>query len=276
MVGQASLTEQMSLAQLSSQLALNEVVAGVVWVGTTGTDRLAAHSDYDVLLFMRQMPVPLHVLLTTVGGVLTDVIFSELAVIDRILMCDDLSELTAMDGNVMFWLGNGRIVHDAEGRIQQAQSRLQSESWATAVDPREAYQTQHKINYNWLQTRRMLTADNKVYDTAVDMRLLYMLSELMVGYFTVRGLRWNGEKSAVRYWRVHDPQFLALFKQCLSEAKRHQKFALYEALARLALAPVGGLWSEPATSVSLAGEWSIDDVATAVAFWQSLIKNETN
>lgn len=262
MIQQPSLTEQMSLDSLSARLAANDVAAGVVWIGSTGSEQQTAHSDYDILLFMRQMPVPLHVVFTTVAGVLTDVIFSNLSVVDRVLTGDDLSELTTRDGNVMFWLTHGRIFHDADGRVQQAQSRLQTESWTTAVNPGEMYQTWHKVNYNWRQTRRMLAAEDVVYDTAVDLRLLYMLSELTVGYFTVRNMHWDGDKSAVRCWQAHDPPFLALFQQCLVEADRRQKFALYEQLAQLTLAPVGGLGSEPTTSIALSGEWSMDDVET--------------
>ncbi len=45
--------------------------------------------------------------------------------------------------------------------------------------PREAYRYWFRINYNRLQTRRMLESTDQTYLLAVDARLLYMVSEVL-------------------------------------------------------------------------------------------------
>ena len=89
---------------VTARLATHEAVEGVVWVGSTGTEQLTDASDYDILLFLNEMPVPLHVVFTTIDDVLTDVIFADVDALDRILSSQDLSALSAKDGNVMNWL----------------------------------------------------------------------------------------------------------------------------------------------------------------------------
>mgnify|MGYP001040812484 FL=1 len=43
-------------------------------------------------------------------------------------------------------------------------------------------------------------SSDPIYLEAFDLRLLYQLSDLMVDYFAVRGLPYQGEKTAIRYW----------------------------------------------------------------------------
>ena len=164
---------------------------------------------------------------------------------------------------------NGRLQHDQNGRLQQAQSRLQNEPYAETIPVVESVKQWQSINYNWLQTKRMMKSNDPVYETAVEMRLQYMVSDLWVAYFHVRQMRWDGEKTAVKFWQQHDPTFLILFQKYLVANNHTDRFALYEQLAQQTLAPVGGLWSEPATSVSLANGEGIQQ-QTALDFWHSL------
>ncbi|MCP4425377.1 MAG: hypothetical protein GY803_12850 [Chloroflexi bacterium] len=143
-----SITNEMTLSEVTTRLAAHDVVEGVALIGSTGQEALTEHSDYDILLFMASLPVPLHVLFTTVGGVLTDVVFAEIGVLDRILTTINLPILSAQEGAIMHWLADGRIVYDRNGRLRQAQSRLQTESWNDAIDQAEALSVWQKINYN--------------------------------------------------------------------------------------------------------------------------------
>lgn len=267
-----SLTHERALTQVSAQLAAHAAVTAVLHVGSTGAGRLSDHSDYDLLLFCRSLPVPLHVLFTTIDGTLTDVIFQETAVLTTIQTAPDLSALSQTIGDVMAWLRDGRIVHDGDGAATAAQQRLRQETWRQTIPETAAYQAWQKINYNWQQTRRMLAADDAVYRTAVGMRLLYMVADLYVAYFHVRGMGWRGEKEAVRYWQQHDPEFLELLHDFVAQTAVAAQFKLYQRLAAHTLAPVGGLWTEPITTVTLhpaaAGETAERDAA--FAFWQEL------
>ena len=119
----------------------------------------------------------------------------------------------------------------------------------------------------------MLASDDPVYLMAVDIRLLYSLPEVFVGYSRARDLPWRGEKELIRYLQRHDPRFLDIFRQCIAETDRERKVVLYEQAAALALAPVGGLWPQEATAVQLqsGAAWQSDAVESALAFWERLV-----
>ena len=121
----------------------------------------------------------------------------------------------------------------------------------------------------------MLASNDHDYAAALDARLLYSLIDAFSGYFATRGLPWQGEKASVRYLREHDPAFLALFQQALSEPDRHAKFALYEQLCERAAAPAGDLWPDGATSAHLRDPTAASPEihAKATAFIASLFED---
>jgi hypothetical protein len=268
-----SQTDTLTLDEVVARLVRHEVVRGIVLVGSTGGGGVTAVSDYDLLLILSQMPVPLHVLLTTIDGRLADIIFSDEAFIEQLLARDEIVPDEVVTASKLNWLGNGRIVYDADGRLAQAQAKIAEGTWQEAVSEPAIYRVWQGIQYNYLQTKRMLLSEDTVYGTAVDLRLTYMLADVWLGYFTVRRLPWRGEKEAVRYWQVHDPHFLALFQQYQITTERREKFDLYWQMAQQALEPVGGLQDEALVLVALAGAWEMGDVETAVNFWCELLAN---
>ena len=116
-------------------------------------------------------------------------------------------------------------------------------------------------------------SDAPVYQTAVDLRLLYALSDLMVVHFRFRKLLWRGEKAAIRYWQCNDPAYFDTFVQRLGVSDREQKFRLYERLATLAAAPAGGIWEDGTTAMSFTPESELRGgmIEDSLEFWESLI-----
>jgi hypothetical protein len=216
-------------------------------------------------------------IVTTVDHRLGEIYFTPAAEIDAILAAGDLATLARdhlrLGGTLLAWLQHGQIVFDRSQRLRRAQERLASGSWHTPAGVARHYAAWFSINYNVRQTRRMLAADDPVYDMAVDLRLLYTLFDLWTAYFRVRDLAPQGEKKEIRYLAAHDPPYLELFRRCLAEPDRHRKFDLYAQLAQQTLAPVGDLWPEHDTAVQLRAE--VEPAPTAVAdalrFWNELL-----
>ncbi len=71
----------------------------------------------------------------------------------------------------------------------------------------------------------------------------------MTAYFILRGLRWEGEKSAVAYLQKHDPDYSELFFRALRETQLENKFNFYTALVERTMSGFGGLWDENEGSV---------------------------
>lgn len=265
-------TDALTLDEVIGRLARQEEVVGIVLLGSTAKAALTADSDYDLLLILEQLAVPLHVVFTTIDGRLADVIFSDRRFIDHILRDDALEPESAAAGNLMNWLQKGQVVYDHTGQIGLAQAKIQEGVWLLPPDQKAVYNVWKGIHYNYHQTRRMLAAADPVYQTAVDLRLTYMLADVWFGYFTVRQLPWEGEKKAVRYWQSHDPDYLAVFQSYLVTTERQERFALYTQLAQRTLEPIGGLIHTPATLVTLPGDdWAVTDIKTAFDFWHDLL-----
>ena len=274
----AASTNGMTLDATIARLADHPAVAGLLLMGTTGTEALTPASDYDLLLILDQPDASLGMVQTWIDGRLTEIYCtprSALArIVENIASWPDRSE----EGAIVRWLREGRIAHDRAGRLRQAQERARA-----APPPRHAYDAQiyaawRSIGYNVAQSKRYLASDDPVAWEAVDWRLLHGIAEIQNHYFTVRRLPWRGEKPAIRYLTEHDPDFLALLRRCLAEPDRRRRFALYEDLARHALAPVGDLWQAGTTVVSpgpgfgaTADDAAIGTVESALASWQGLL-----
>lgn len=264
----------LTLDAILARLTQRTVVEGVVLIGSTGTPALTPSSDYDLIVVLSEMPAPLHVALTTIDARLTDVIFFSLAAIERILSQERLADpVDTLEGKLIRWLQVGQIAFDRAGLLGAAQRKVQSGEWLRPAGEGEIYASWFGVNYNVQQTRRMLSSPDPVYLWAVDFRLLYQLSDLWGSYFRVRRLPWDGEKGAIRYLQAHDPEYLDLFRACLAESDRARKVQIYEQLAALTLAPVGGLWPDGATAIQLAigADGELPPGAAALAFWESLV-----
>ncbi len=266
-------TVDIPLAVVVARLAARPEVDGLVAIGSTARAALTAASDYDLIVVLNAAPVALNVAVTVVAQRLTDIIF---------VRADELAALrgpaergvAAQWGAAQLrrWLRAGEILFDRAGALQAAQANALATAEAAGSDA-ERYGAWFSVNYNRLQTRRMLGVDDPVYQTAVDLRLLFSLHDVWRYYFVARGLAVYGEKEQARHLAAHDPGFLSLFQQCLAETGRAAKFGLYEQLAAVAVAPLGGLWESDVTAVmpSAGAAWEADTAARALDFWQRLV-----
>lgn len=266
-------TATLSLDEVVQRLRRHATVAGLVLIGSTAGAAFTPASDYDLVVMLSHMPVPLHVGLTYIDHRLTDVLFVSSIQVDAITAATAPLDGEAWVGRLARWLLAGQIVFDRTGQLRQAQAKVQQGTWITPLTPIDAYGAWFGVNYNLTQTRRLLGSEDPVYLLAADLRMgLYGLSDVVFSYFRVRQLRWEGDKAAIRYLQTHDPAYWALLQRFLYAGERQHKFQLYEQLAAHTLAPVGGVWSEEITAL-----W-FDPPPTAstmvehgLDFWQQLL-----
>jgi hypothetical protein len=269
----------MTLEEVIGRLARRPVVDGLLTIGSTGRAALTPISDYDLIVILSSMPVPLHVGLTVIDGRLADLIFVATASIDEIADADTGPvDPDTWHGRISRWLGTGTVVFDRSGRLGRAQERVKARPWLAPTSAGTLHATWFRVYYDLHQTLRLSASADPVHRTTVDLRLLFGLHAVWVGYFTVRGLLWEGDKEAVRYLEGHDPAYLARFRQCLAAGDREERLRLYTDLVDLAMAPVGERWEAGATSIVLArvGETGSDAIESALAFWRGLLADESS
>jgi predicted nucleotidyltransferase len=263
----------MTLEEVIARFAERETVDGIIIVGSASENKLSSASDFDLVIVLAEMPAPLHVGLTYIDQRLADIIFFTVAEVDQVLSLAEPVDAEEWVGWLIRWLQVGRIAFDRTGRLQRAQRKVLAGQWLSPASESRIYQAWFRINYNVKHNRRMLTSDDPVYQQALDMRLLYSIAELFVGYFDLRRLLWEGEKAAIRYLAANDREYLDLFQRCLTETDRARKAQLYEQLAALTTAPVGGLWPDGATAINFKPEARLqpDMLEAALQFWESLV-----
>jgi len=265
----------MTRKELTTRLRQSTLVDGMAAMGSAGEDRLNPASDYDLLIVLVDKPLPITGGVTYVEGRFADIIFTT---------SEDIARLTrtghnaipqgSLEGTIVTWMETARIEFDKSGCLTCLQKRAREGLQLRPPSEGEKLSRLDKASYNLAHTKRMLASDDPVYHAAVDLRLLYQLSDLMVDYFLVRGLLWPGEKEAIRYWNLSDRGYLELFMKCLKEKDRARQVGYYEELAGMTMAPVGTLWKTGATQFRLSpdSEMTQEKLESAEAFWESLLK----
>lgn len=263
-----------TLEELLARLRRSQAVDAVAIIGSAAEGNLNATSDYDLLIVLKEPPVPLAGGVTYLDGRLTDIVFAVPEDIERLnaAAAEEIS-MYGIQGSIVRWMPTARIEFDSSGGLSRLQEKAKAGMQLRPLDKGEIYSRYDRAGYNLAHTKRMLASGDPVQQTAIDMRLLYQLADLMVDYFQVRGLPWQGEKKAVSYWKSQDPDYLSLFVKCLDERDRARKVSLYDELAQVTMAPVGVLWTTGDTRFRLEpdSEATSQKRAAAEAFWQSLL-----
>lgn len=276
-----SKTTNMSLGEVITRLASSPKVEGVLFMGTTGTSAMTPTSDYDLLLVLSREDSRLRMVTTWIDDRLSEVYCTTLRTIERIARhpapWPDLSE----EGSVPRWLLSGRIAHDRSGRLGRLQAIAAEAPTPLLSLEQDIYEAWRKIGYNVAHLQRYLASDDPHSQLAVDLRLLYSVDEVKAHYFTVRRLPWRGEKLAIHYWTENDPVYRDRLGQFFAEIDRRKRVEIYVDLARLTLAPVGGLWESGSTIVAVGAPYGSDEeswlTATtndALKFWHRLVDVE--
>ncbi len=266
-------TANMTLDEVLSLLSRHPLVDGLVTVGSTGRVTFTPTSDYDLLVVLAETLVPLHVGITYIDHRLTDLLFATTAQIRQILAAEAPLDGEAWEGRVARWLVDGQVVFDRSGIIRQAQAKVGDSNWIRPLADIDAYGAWIGVNYNLLHTRRLMQSDDPVHRHAAEIRMsMYGVSNVLLSYFRLRKLLWEGDKAAIRYLMAHDPSYFELLQHFVRESDPYRKFAAYERVAEATFAQCSSLWQGEPTVLwndSLPASW--ETVAQGLAFWEDLL-----
>ena len=267
-----STTDRSSFHAILSRLSHHRAVDGLIVIGSARSGSLSASSDYDLVVVLSEMPVPLHVGVTTIDGRFSDIIFCTTAHVQEVLETDKPLSVSTWEGRLIGWLQEGELVFDRRGHLQQSQDKVNNGNWLQDQNDLGAAPW-NGVNYNLAVLRRYLRSDDPLYLKTADIRMmLYGPSDLFFNYFAARNIHWSGEKDAIRYLEQHDPAYLDLYLCFLAERERWTKFELYEKLAALTIEPVGSLWQNGDTIMMLtAAKVTPALEQQALDFWEELV-----
>ena len=263
----------LTLEEVISKLASHRDVDGIVIFGSAGAERITSASDYDLVIVLADESVPIGFGTTYVSGRLTDLMFFTVAEIEQVMSLNEPVDTDERLGQLIRWLKEGQVVLDRSGQLGHAQRKVQGGQWLLPAGASRRYQIWYKINFDLRHAKRMVVSNDPVYQQALEMRLLFSIFDVFLGYFLMRGMIWEGSKAAIRYLSANDPEYLGLLEQCLAETNRVRKVEMYEQLAKLATEPAGGLWAERDTAVQLRPDvkWNPGLIEECLEFWQHLL-----
>jgi predicted nucleotidyltransferase len=268
-----STTATLSLDEVIARLARQEAVEAILLVGSAAHNAMTPVSDYDLAVLFSQTPLPLHVGTTQIDGRFTDLIFFNGGHAEQVLNAAEPLNDREWAGLLVRYLVEGELVYDRDGRLNRARAKVQSGDWLQPLGDGDLFGPWSRVNFNLQVIRRYLQSDDPIYLLTADIRMaIYGPSDLFWSYFTLRKMPWRGEKEAIHYLQTHDPEYLAIFNQFISESERHAKFALYEQLAVRTVAPVGTLWRDgDAVMLVDAPQVTPKMERQALDFWEGLV-----
>jgi hypothetical protein len=203
-------------------------------------------------------------------------LFATTSHVEQILAAQVALDGDVWEGRIARWLMTGQVVFDRRGRVRQAQAKVCGGTWLRALEAIDAYGAWIGVNYNLLHTRRLMRSDDPVHLHAAELRMsLYGVVSVVLSYFRIRKLRWEGDKAAIRYLLAHDRPYLELLQQFLRESDPQRKFATYERIAAATLAPISNLWGGEPTVLwndLLPASW--ETLEQGLAFWEGLLRSD--
>ena len=276
-VTRPSKTFTTTLDEVLRRLAAQPVVDGLMVVGSAARGELQSASDYDLVVLVSDMPVPVDMGVTVIDQRNTDLIFITTAELDSIIDSDEPVNPYTFLGRAFLRMADGRIEFDRSGRVRDAQRKLAKDVTLQLLDDETKYLRWWLMNMFLRVARRMVQSDDPVYAQAAQLHLMGMLDYAMTDYFNFRDLLWRGEKDAVRYWAENDPDVLRLFVECLEQPDAGRKLRLYEELAAVTASPVGGVWEADCTSLHVQNDGNATTLdipemtRRALDFWDDLV-----
>lgn len=166
---------------------------------------------------------------TTIEGRFSDIFFFD---VDFLKQLENKVTVSGneFDGMFVEWLTGGKIEYDPKGLLLAFKSRISKDPPKQKISDSEKEKLWIKVNYNFIANSRYHRSGKKLYHQALELRLLYSVSELVSAYFSFRGVPWRGEKAAVEYFEKNDQEFLSALNGYFSSNQLEDEMRHYNEL----------------------------------------------
>ncbi len=264
-----SRTCRMSLADVVGRLKGNPDVIGLVVMGSGGRGELKPESDYDILLFLGQGPMPYRFIFTFVDGRMTDVMLSGREMLEKLAAGGPFSP-GSIERVLERHVRTGEVFLDRDGLLERVRSGREPAPDSAPPAEMELYRTWNYINYNLKQAERYARSKDKWRLLGLELRLQYSITAVIVGYLMFRGREWHGEKEGLKFLSKKAPAFYRLVRGYFRERDLRRRLGLFRRMAMKALEPVGGVWPDDVTVLSPVGESDREAIRRALDEWDAL------
>lgn len=219
-----------SLDIVIEKLKASPRVKGIFLTGSISA--LKPESDLDVVIILDKNTEQIKSLYTTIEGRFADIFFFGQEFLEQLDIEKEISG-NSLAAIFLNWLDKAKIVYDPKRILENLRSKkLSSKIFVPDYEKRQAWVN---VNYNFIAAKRYFTAVAPLYRSALELRLMYSVMELVTAYFTFRDIPWRGEKTAVGYFQHADPDYFSIFNDYLASTTSEERMRSYEALFKKTL-----------------------------------------
>jgi predicted nucleotidyltransferase len=216
--------------------------------GSTASETWSAHSDLDLVVILEEhAPVNSLHFFFFVEGIPVDL---------------NLKQREAWSSGDYGWLPPEAItpLWDPDGLFTGVQPPSASST--------DAHQYRYAHRHRLLKLTKWIGSDDEV----ADLMAAGATHWIAVSWFHARNMRFPGIDQAVAYWRMHEPELIELLTG--AALSRRTRLERVTKASEIALAPVGGLWSEGDIHITgWNGPPSAGEIASAKAFLSELLNS---
>lgn len=228
------------LQEIIEVLKSKDTVDAVFLTGSQGAEN-KKYSDIDLVIILNKHVFDLTSLYTWIGSKFADIFFFDHADLERIGSCSELPG-NVMDAVFVSWLGKATIQFDKSGILTDLKNKKEELNKKISIPKSEKDLFWQKINYNFVANTRYFESNDPLYHEALEIRLLYSVSEIFTGYFEFRDILWRGEKNAIKYLKENDSKFYSSFVVYTKAADLKDKFKKYVELVKLVFTDKYKFW----------------------------------
>jgi predicted nucleotidyltransferase len=257
-----------TLKEITTQLEANPAVDAVFLTGSFAQGTSSPSSDMDLVVILKENNKQIRSVYTWIDGVFADIFFFDHANIERIKNANKIaSSSPELESSFVVWLSKSKIIFDKTGEITNLKTDTTLIEKCGVLE-NEKNSIAQRINYNRVANKRYFLSDDPHYHEALALRLLYSVSELVVGYLTLRGISWEGEKHAINYLKEESLDFYNFFLSFLNSKDLTSRYQAYESMCEKVFPPGYKWWTQEDVIVVPKDDSKIGEVQT---FWSDLL-----
>src|SRR3989344_678516 len=213
------------LDEIVKNLEAKPEVDAVFLTGSYGARTSNSHSDLDLVIVLNKNSDGLKSVYTWIDDRFADIFFFDWTDLDRLARTKDYPA-NAWDTVLVSWLQKASVFFDKSKKLSKLIDKMKSVNGfsASVKEQRDFWQ---KINYNFVANERYFKSDNPLCHEALEIRLLYSVSELICGYFILRNIPWRGEKEAITYLKKSKPDIYLLLQKYWHAKNLKERFRTY-------------------------------------------------
>ncbi len=264
----------LSLDQVIEKLKKNENVDCVFLTGSHGTRKAGSSSDIDLIVILKAKYKTIQSVFTYIDETFADIYFFDHLDLDKVRnFLDNHVEFVANGNSTLpVWLQKADIKFDKSGKTSALIERG-FKDMVINVPFSEKYNFWQNANYNYVANKRYFDSKDPIYHEALEIRLLYSMSNLICCYFSLRNIPWTGEKNAVKWFKENDLAYYVLFERYNESLSLKERFERYSDIFSKTFPKGYEVWKKDFVVAQPQGSTNNESVSEDLErYWKNLVK----